>query len=178
MSRIARAPITIPKGVTVNYQGQLVSVKGSKGELSFELPKDIALCVDAEEIKVDPAVLEKKALIPMAGTTRAIVNNMIQGVSVGFERKLELRGVGYRAEVQGAKLKLNVGYSHPVEYDLPEGVTAAMEGQTVVVLTSCDKQKVGQVAAEIRRVRPPESYKGKGIRYFGEHIEIKETKKK
>lgn len=177
MSRIARAPITIPAGVTVNYQGQSISVKGGKGELQFDLPEKMKLAVDDKEVRVDESVIADKALVPLAGTVRALVNNMVHGVSAGFEKKLELRGVGYRAAVSGKKVTLNVGYSHPVDYTLPEGVSAAMDGN-VIVLTGCDKQIVGQVAAEIRRVRPPEPYKGKGIRYFGEMIAMKEAKKK
>ena len=177
MSRIAKAPIAVPKGVDLNIQGTSVSVKGSNGTLGMDLPAGVTLSTEDGLIKVG---LEegKKPNWAMAGTVRALLNNMVTGVSKGFERKLELVGVGYRAQAQGKKINLTLGFSHPVSYELPEGVTAETPSQTEIVLRGADKQRVGQAAADIRAFRPPEPYKGKGIRYSDERVIRKEAKKK
>ncbi len=177
MSRVANSPVEIPGGVTVNLSSDQISVKGGKGELNQAIHSSV-------EVKQDDKVLTfsakngAKASRALAGTTRALVNNMVVGVSTGFEKKLQLIGVGYRAAVQGSKLNLTLGFSHPVEYVLPEGVKAECTSQTDIVLHSADKQLLGQVAAEIRAYRPPEPYKGKGVRYADEHVRRKEAKKK
>jgi len=176
MSRIAKSPVEL-NGATVTLTTEQISVKGSAGELSM-------LINDKVEVKQDDNVLTfapkdgSKGSNAMAGTTRALVNNMIVGVTKGFERKLQLLGVGYRAAVQGNKLNLTLGFSHPVEYALPEGVKAKCANQTEIVLTAANKQLLGQVAAEIRAFRPPEPYKGKGVRYADERVRRKEAKKK
>jgi len=174
MSRVAKRPIALPKGVELNIQSDNVSVKGPKGTLSIAKPADI-------EVKVEDghAVLstEDVARIPLTGTLRAIIANMVQGVSEGFERKLELVGVGYRAAMQGTDLNLSLGFSHPVLFKTPDGITIATPTQTEVVVTGADKQRVGEVAAKIRGFRPPEPYKGKGVKYAGENIIRKEAKK-
>ena len=177
MSRVAKQPVELPSGVDVNLSGSQVSIKGSKGNLTLNLHSDIQVeQVDgALSVKVRR---EEQSVMAIAGTTRALLANMIQGVTAGYERKLELRGVGYRAAVQGNMLKLTLGFSHPINYQVPEGVTVETPSQTEVVVTGVDKQKVGQVAAEIRAYRPPEPYKGKGVRYAGERVRIKEAKKK
>lgn len=177
MSRIAKAPIAVPKGVELNIQGGSVSVKGSNGTLGMDLPAGVTLHTEEGQIKIEPEA-GKKPNWAMAGTVRALVNNMVTGVSQGFERKLELVGVGYRAQAQGKKINLTLGFSHPVAYDLPEGVTAETPSQTEIVLRGADKQRVGQAAADIRAFRPPEPYKGKGIRYSDERVIRKEAKKK
>jgi large subunit ribosomal protein L6 len=177
MSRIANSPVEIPKGVEVSLSGNDISVKGGQGKLSM-------ICDETVEVSQQDKVLSFSARAgakngdAMAGTTRALVNNMVIGVSKGFEKKLQLIGVGYRAQVQGKKINLTLGFSHPVEYLLPEGVSAEMPSQTEIVLKSPDKQQLGQVAAEIRAFRPPEPYKGKGVRYADEHVRRKEAKKK
>lgn len=176
MSRIAKAPVPIPSGVEVNL-GDTVSVKGPKGELTMQLHPYVALDRDGDELKVTTRQAGQQA-IAMAGTTRALVNNMVTGVSNGFERKLTIIGVGYRAQAQGKKLNLTLGFSHPVVYDVPEGITVETPSQTEIVVKGANKQLVGQVAAEIRRYRPPEPYKGKGVRYEGEHVVKKQAKKK
>lgn len=175
MSRIANAPIAIPSGVEVKLNGQDLSVKGSKGELNFGVHSDVEIVQEDSELKFAPRGNGGRA---MAGTMRALVQNMVTGVSDGFERRLELQGVGYRAQAQGKKLTLQLGFSHPVEYELPEGIEAQTPSQTEIVLTGIDKQKLGQVCAEIRDFRPPEPYKGKGVRYQGEYVRRKEAKKK
>lgn len=175
MSRVAKKPIALPKGVEFNVQSDNVSVKGPKGTLSIAKPAGI-------EVKIEDgnALLSANddSLVPLTGTLRAIVANMVHGVSTGFERKLELVGVGYRAQAQGRNLNLTLGFSHPVVYAMPEGVTIETPTQTEILVKGADKQQVGQVAAEIRAYRAPEPYKGKGVRYSGERIELKETKKK
>lgn len=177
MSRVAKNPIQVPSGVQVTLSGDEIVVKGAKGALSMPINAEVAV---AEE----SGMLTFAARSPgnfanaMSGTTRALVNNMVTGVSVGFEKKLELVGVGYRAQVQGSNVNLTLGFSHPVVYALPEGVTAETPSQTEVLLKSSDKQKLGQAAAEIRAFRPPEPYKGKGVRIDGERIRRKEAKKK
>ncbi len=177
MSRVAKQPVELPSGVEVNLSGSQVSIKGSKGNLTLNLHSDIQ--VEQEDGALNVKVRrEEQSVMAIAGTTRALLANMIQGVTAGFERKLELRGVGYRAAVQGNMLKLTLGFSHPVNYQVPEGVTVETPSQTEVLIKGVDKQKVGQVAAEIRAFRPPEPYKGKGVRYADEHVRIKEAKKK
>ena len=177
MSRIAKNPIEIPSGVETTLADDRVAVKGSKGSLELMLHSSVGVSQDGSTLQVaaKQATRQSGAL---AGTFRSLINNMIVGVSVGFEKKLELRGVGYRAKAEGKKVNLTVGYSHPINYVLPEGVSAETPTQTEIVLTGADKQKVGQVAAEIRDFRPPEPYKGKGIRYVDEHVFRKEAKKK
>ena len=178
MSRIAKKPISIPSGVDVNIAGQKVSVKGTKGQLEQVVSELVDVAQnDANELVVSVREDNKESWA-MAGTTRALVNNLVTGVSEGFEKKLQLIGVGYRAQAQGKVLNLTLGFSHPVNYELPEGVTAETPSQTEIVVKGIDKQKVGQVAAEIRAFRPPEPYKGKGVRYADEHVVRKEAKKK
>ena len=174
MSRVAKKPIALGKGVELNIQAENVTVKGPKGTLSIAKPAGV-------DVKVEDgnALLSANdaALVPMAGTLRAILANMVQGVSQGFERKLELVGVGYRAAMQGKDLNLSLGFSHPVLFTAPEGITIATPTQTEIVVSGADKQRVGEVAAKIRGFRPPEPYKGKGVKYAGENIIRKEAKK-
>lgn len=177
MSRIAKAPIGVPKGVTVEIAGQMVKVKGSKGDMSWTVHPKVKVAQEGGELKVEP-VEENKESWALAGTTRALVNNMVIGCGTGFERKLTLVGVGYRAQTKGKVLNLSLGFSHPIDYSVPEGVQVATPSATEVVVTGADKQKVGQVASEIRGFRPPEPYKGKGVRYADEHVLRKEAKKK
>ena len=174
MSRIAKTPIELPSGVDINVSGGEVSVKGPKGNLALVLHPHISVEQEDKTVTVKPA---NDSDIPMAGTYRSLVNNMVVGVSDGFEKKLTLVGVGYRAQVQGSKLTLALGFSHPVEYNAPEGITIEVPSQTEIVIKGCDKQKVGQVASEIRAFRPPEPYKGKGVRYSDERVVRKEAKK-
>ncbi|KRT56480.1 50S ribosomal protein L6 [endosymbiont of Ridgeia piscesae] len=177
MSRIAKSPIAIPSGVELKVADQVVSVKGAKGALELAVHDLVAISQEDSELRVSPKV-EDKASWAMAGTMRALLNNMVVGVSQGFERKLELVGVGYRAQATGKSLNLSLGFSHPIDYSLPDGVDAATPSPTEIVLTGFDKQRVGQVAAEIRAFRPPEPYKGKGVRYSDELVVRKEAKKK
>jgi len=177
MSRVGKRPVSVPKGVEINQSGGALTVKGPKGELNMQLNPEVAVTIDTEAASIAPNSGSRFAYA-MAGTTRALLNNMVQGVTEGFERKLELVGVGYRAKAQGAKLNLTLGFSHPVNYQVPEGVTVETPSQTEVVVKGIDKQRVGQVAAEIRSYRPPEPYKGKGVRYSDEHVRLKEAKKK
>ncbi len=176
MSRIAKYPIELPKGVEIKVDGQEVTVKGSKGQMALTLNDGIELAVEGNVVRIADASIERNAA--MSGTTRALLANMTQGVSAGFERKLELVGVGYRAQAQGKNLNLTLGFSHPVVYELPEGVTAETPSQTEIILKGSDKQVLGQAAAEIRAYRPPEPYKGKGVRYAEEYVRRKEAKKK
>lgn len=177
MSRVANNPVVLPSGVEISLSGQDIQVKGSKG--SLKLTAHSAVEIKQEDGRVLFAARDgAKQSRALAGTMRALVNNMVAGVHTGFERKLQLVGVGYRAQAQGKKLNLTLGFSHPVEYDLPEGVTAETPTQTEVVIRGIDKQQVGQVAAEIRAFRPPEPYKGKGVRYADEMVRRKEAKKK
>ncbi|WP_140908265.1 50S ribosomal protein L6 [Cognatiluteimonas lumbrici] len=174
MSRVAKKPIALPKGVELNIQPGSVSVKGPKGALSIDKPEGIEVKVEdgqAQLAAADPAD------VPLAGTLRSIVANMVKGVSEGFERKLELVGVGYRAAMQGKDLNLSLGFSHPVLFKAPEGITITTPTQTEVVVSGADKQRVGEVAAKIRAFRPPEPYKGKGVKYSDETIIRKEAKK-
>jgi large subunit ribosomal protein L6 len=177
MSRIGKKPIAVPSGVTANVEGQTVKVKGPKGALSVALHDDVAVKLESGAIKLDPRFETKRARSQW-GTSRTLVSNLISGVTKGFERKLEINGVGYRAAVQGKNLQLALGYSHDVVYPIPEGITIATPKPVEIVITGSDRQKVGQVAAEIREYRPPEPYKGKGIKYSDERIFRKEGKKK
>lgn len=175
MSRVASNPVRIPGGVEVKLGGGEISVKGAKGSLSMPVHAEVE--IKQEDSQLTFAAAGQKS-VAMAGTTRALVNNMVIGVSDGFEKKLQLAGVGYRAQAQGKKLNLLLGFSHPVVYELPEGVTAETPSQTDITLKASDKQLLGQVAAEIRAFRPPEPYKGKGVRYADEYVRRKEAKKK
>jgi large subunit ribosomal protein L6 len=174
MSRIAKSPIPVPAGVEIEIKGGEVRVKGPKGSLAMPLHPNVTLAKDEDSYVVSPA---SDGDIPMAGTFRSLVNNMVVGVSSGFERKLNLVGVGYRAQAQGKTLNLTLGFSHPIEYQAPEGITIESPSQTEILVKGCDKQKVGQVASEIRAFRPPEPYKGKGVRYSDERVVRKEAKK-
>ncbi|MCG6941319.1 MAG: 50S ribosomal protein L6 [Thiohalocapsa sp.] len=175
MSRIAKAPINVPSGVDVNIAGQDVAVKGPKGNLSWTVHQHVSVAVNDGIVSVTPNGDEHWA---MAGTTRALLSNMVTGVSAGFERKLTLVGVGYRAQAKGKVLTLALGYSHPIDYPVPEGIDIETPTATEIVVKGADKQRVGQVAAEIRAFRPPEPYKGKGVRYADEQVARKEAKKK
>lgn len=177
MSRIGKLPVAIPAGVTATLSDSSLTVKGPKGELSMDFVEDVTVSQGEDGITVKPRD-ESKRSRAMWGMQRALVANLVQGVTAGFEKDLELVGVGYRAQMQGKSLKLSLGLSHDVIYDAPEGVTIACGKPTEVKISGADKQKVGQVAAEIRRFRPPEPYKGKGIKYAGEYIRRKEGKKK
>ncbi len=176
MSRIGLQPISIPAGVEVRISKNEVTVKGPKGELSSPLYDGITVVQEDNQLQLSCANMGNKKLKSFFGLCRALIANNVTGVSKGFEKTLELRGVGYRAQAQGKKLNLSLGFSHPVEYELPEGVEAKVE-QTKITLSGIDKQRVGQVAAEIRAFRPPEPYKGKGVRYVGEYVAMKEGKK-
>lgn len=177
MSRIANSPVDLPSGVEVNIANGLVSVKGSNGLLEMQLHDLVDIVNEDNQLKLS-AKKESKEAVAMTGTFRSLVNNMVTGVSAGFEKKLELIGVGYRAKAQGKTVNLVVGYSHPIDYQLPEGITAETPTQTEIIIKGADKQLVGQVAAEIRKFRPPEPYKGKGVRYADERVFRKEAKKK
>jgi len=177
MSRIANAPVEIPAGVEVSLNGADVLVKGTKGTLNRTVHAEVEVAQDGSVLKVSARSKSKQA-VALAGTTRALLNNMIVGVSEGFEKKLTLVGVGYRTKAQGNKLDLTLGFSHPVQYDVPEGIKVETPSQTEIVISGADKQVVGQVAADIRAYRPPEPYKGKGVRYSDEHVARKEAKKK
>jgi large subunit ribosomal protein L6 len=177
MSRVGKKPVSVPSGVTANVSGKTINVKGPKGTLSLVVDDRVAVAMDKGEIKVDPKDESKEARA-LWGTTRANLNNIMTGVTKGFERKLEITGVGYRAAVQGKNLQLALGYSHDVLYPIPEGIAVATPKPTEIVVTGIDRKKVGQVAAEIRAYRPPEPYKGKGVRYADEFIFRKEGKKK
>ncbi len=177
MSRIGKRAVSVPSGVTANVEGQTVKVKGPKGALQLALVDDVIVKMQDGGIKVDPRD-ETKRSRQMWGTARTLVANLVTGVSKGFEEKLEITGVGYRAAVQGKQLNLQLGFSHDVNYPIPQGITIATPKPTEIVVTGIDKQQVGQVAAEIRGYRPPEPYKGKGVKYAGEYIFRKEGKKK
>lgn len=176
MSRIANAPVAIPSGVEVNLNGSALSVKGSNGAMDYNINELVNASVEDGSL-LFKAKKDDRVSVAMAGTMRALANNMVTGVTQGFEKKLQLVGVGYRAQVQGKKLNLTLGFSHPVVYDIPEGITVEAPSQTELLVKGADKQKVGQVSAEIRAYRPPEPYKGKGIRYADEHVVRKEAKK-
>ena len=175
MSRVANNPVSLPKGVELNVNGREVMVKGAKGSLTLSLRDGIQLSQEDDSVTFAYDSDDAKA---MAGTTRALVNNMVIGVSEGWEKKLVLNGVGYRAKASGSSVNLTIGLSHPVDYDLPEGLSAETPSQTEIVIKGIDKQAVGEAAAKIRSFRPPEPYKGKGIRYADEHVRRKEAKKK
>ncbi|MES9832257.1 MAG: 50S ribosomal protein L6 [Candidatus Thiodiazotropha sp. LLP2] len=177
MSRVAKSPIALPSGITVKMAGQSISVKGPKGEMALNLHPDVTVKEEDKNLNIAPRA-ESKSAWAMAGTFRALVNNMVTGVSQGFEKKLQLVGVGYRAQAGGKSLNLNLGFSHPIDYPVPEGISIATPSPTEIIVSGSDKQRVGQVAAEIRSYRPPEPYKGKGVRYADEHVVRKEAKKK
>jgi len=177
MSRISNAPVDLPSGVEVTLQGNLVKVKGSKGELEWNAHELVSVAQEDAQLKVS-ANDESKDANMLAGTTRALINNMVTGVTAGFEKKLTIIGVGYRAQVQGQKLNLTLGFSHPVVYEVREGIKVETPSNTEIIVSGIDKQKVGQVAAEIRAYRKPEPYKGKGIRYSDEYVLRKQAKKK
>ena len=177
MSRIGKKAVAIPSGVTASVEGQTVKVKGPKGALQLVLHDDVTAKMDKGAIQIDPRSETKRARSQW-GTSRTLVANLMTGVTKGFEEKLEITGVGYRAAVQGKNLQLQLGYSHDVIFPIPEGITIAAPKPTEITITGSDRQKVGQVAAEIREFRPPEPYKGKGIKYAGEYIFRKEGKKK
>lgn len=177
MSRIANAPIAVPSGVQIAITDQLVKVTGAKGELEWTVHELVSIIQEDAELKVSANVDSQQA-VALAGTTRALVNNMVTGVTNGFERKLNIVGVGYRAQAQGQVLNLTLGFSHPVAYQVPEGIEVVTPSNTEIVVTGIDKQRVGQVAAEIRAYRKPEPYKGKGVRYSDEHVVRKQAKKK
>ena len=174
MSRVAKKPISLPKGVDCKIESGTITVKGPKGTLTFAVPAGVDATVEAGVVQF--SALEQDD-IKLAGTARALVNSMVIGVSEGFQRKLELVGVGYRAALQGKDLNLSLGFSHPILFKAPEGVTIEVPSQTEILIKGADKQSVGQVAAKIRAFRPPEPYKGKGVRYSGEQITLKEAKK-
>ena len=181
MSRIAKKPIVVPPGVAVKINHSAVTVKGPKGELRFELSQGIELVQHDAGLQVQVTKGNEnisKHMLAMSGTTHALISNMVTGVASGFERKLTITGIGYRAQAQANKINLSLGFSHPVVYQLPAGVTAETPTQTEIILRGVDKQVVGQVAAEIRSYRPPEPYKGKGVRYDDEHVVRKQAKKK
>jgi len=177
LSRIAKNPVALPDGVNVTINGQNISVKGPKGQLEMDVHRDVDVVHQENGVQCSTRhnSIKSKA---MSGTMRALINNMVKGVSQGYERKLELVGVGYRAQAQGKNLNLTLGFSHPVVYPVPDGIAIETPSQTEIVVKGIDKQKVGQVAAEIREHRPPEPYKGKGVRYADEQIILKEAKKK
>jgi len=176
MSRIAKAPVELPQGVTATLAGDSVTIKGAKGSLSLPLTSGVSVVQTEKKLEIkfsEPGLARTRA-----GATRAHLANMVRGVTKGYEKKLELVGVGFRAQVQGKNLNLTLGFSHPVSVAIPEGITIETPSQTEIVVKGIDRQKVGQIAAEIRDIRPPEPYKGKGVRYAGEQISLKEGKKK
>jgi large subunit ribosomal protein L6 len=177
MSRVAKQPVTLPQGVTATVAANAVTIKGAKGTISLPLADGISVVQEGGALMVAKTG-ESRQLDMAAGSTRAHLANIVQGVSKGFERKLELVGVGYRAAAQGKNLNLTLGFSHPIVYPSPEGITIETPSQTEILIKGSDKQRVGQVAADIRAFRPPEPYKGKGVRFAGEQIELKEAKKK
>ncbi len=177
MSRIGKMPIILPKGVTVSFNHSKIKVKGPKGELSHPLPSGISVSMEGEKLFVHRSD-DQRSLKALHGLTRSIIANMVTGVSQGFEKKLEIVGVGFRAEPQGNDLKLSLGFSHPVLFPLPEGIKAEVERQTLITLKGIDKQLLGNVAAKLRSIKPPEPYKGKGIRYLGERVRKKVGKTK
>ncbi len=174
MSRVAKKPVAMPKGVDLNVQSNSISVKGPKGTLSITKPASIDVKLEDGNAQLST---DDVAMVPLTGTLRAILANMVQGVTEGYERKLELVGVGYRAAMQGKDLNLSLGFSHPVLFKTPDGITIATPTQTEIMVSGADKQRVGEVAAKIRGFRPPEPYKGKGVKYAGETIIRKEAKK-
>ncbi len=177
MSRIAKEPVVLIQGVEFSQSGTTVTLKGPKGSLSLDLNSEVEVLKEESNVTVKPRSGSRFA-VAVAGTTRSLLANMVHGVTEGFEKKLQLVGIGYRAQIQGNKLNLTLGFSHPVVFEVPEGISVETPSQTEVVIKGTDKQKVGQVAAEIRRFRPPEPYKGKGVRYADERVVMKEAKKK
>jgi large subunit ribosomal protein L6 len=177
MSRIAKYPVTVPKGVEVKLEPGWLHIKGPKGQLSQRLHPSVRVVQEGDALRVERLNEERQARA-ISGTTRALINNMVKGVTQGFEKKLTIVGVGYRAQVSGRKLSLTLGYSHPGVYEVPQGVSVECPDQTTIVVRGADRQRVGQVAAEIRAFRPPDPYKGKGVRYADERIVLKEAKKK
>ena len=177
MSRIANNPVSIPKGVEITLSGQEVTVKGAKGNLAMTLHDLVGISQEEDRLQLKAVEVSKKS-VALAGTFRSLVNNMVVGVSSGFQKELQLQGVGYRAQAQGKKLNLSLGFSHPVVYEVPEGIDIETPTQTQVIVKGIDKQLVGQVSADIRAFRPPEPYKGKGVRYVDEYVKRKEAKKK
>ena len=178
MSRIAKNPVQLPSGVEVKLDGQNMNIKGGKGAFDYLIHNSVEVAQEENTLTFKPKSGQERSGWAMAGTMRAMAANMVQGVSEGFEKKLELVGVGYRAKAQGNSINLTLGFSHPVDHQLPDGVTAETPTQTEIIIRGIDKQKVGQTAAEIRAYRPPEPYKGKGVKYADEHIVRKEAKKK
>jgi large subunit ribosomal protein L6 len=177
MSRVAKAPVQIPKGVDVKFNENNLTVKGAKGQLSFDFNPAVGISIEDNVIRMQWDKNNQQS-IAQAGTARALINSMVKGVSEGYEKRLALVGVGYRAQAKGNVLSLSLGFSHPVEFQVPEGVTVETPSQTEIVVKGSDKQQVGQVAAKIRAYRPPEPYKGKGVRYADENVAKKEAKKK
>jgi large subunit ribosomal protein L6 len=177
MSRIGKKPVAVPAGVQASVEGQTVKMKGPKGALQVLVPDEVAVAMEEGALKLTPRIETKRGRA-MWGLSRSLVANLAAGVANGFEKRLEITGVGYRASLQGKNLQLALGYSHDVIYPIPEGISVATPRPTEIVVTGVDKQKVGQVAAEIRAFRPPEPYKGKGVKYVGEYIFRKEGKKK
>ena len=177
MSRIAKSPVVVPAGVEVKIDGQSISVKGKNGQLSLNVHTSVTVSQEDSVLKF-AARDESKLSRSLSGTTRSLVNNMVVGVTEGFKKTLELQGVGYRAAAKGKTLNLNLGFSNPIDYELPEGIKAETPNVTTILLSGVDKQQIGQVAAEIRAFRPPEPYKGKGVRYADEYVRRKEAKKK
>jgi large subunit ribosomal protein L6 len=177
MSRVGKQPITLPAGTSATFNGGLLTVKGAQGSLSQKISDLVKLTIDGSTLQYEPAN-DSAAANAMSGTLRALTANMVHGVSKGFERKLQLIGVGYKAQAQGTVLNLALGFSHPVNHKMPEGIKAETPTPTEIIIKGIDKQRVGQVAAEVRAYRPPEPYKGKGVRYSDERVTIKETKKK
>lgn len=177
MSRVVKAPVQIPAGVEVKLAADKIAIKGKQGQLELDVHSSVEIKQEENVLTFAPKTGDKQANA-LAGTFRALVNNMVTGVNVGFEKKLILQGVGYRAKASGKSLNLTLGFSHPIDYELPEGISVETPSQTEVVIKGIDKQKVGQVAAEIRGYRPPEPYKGKGVRYADENVRRKEAKKK
>jgi large subunit ribosomal protein L6 len=177
MSRIAKSPVVVPAGVEVKIDGQSVNVKGKNGQLSLDVHPSVEVSQEDGALKFAAREASKQSRA-LSGTTRSLVNNMVVGVTEGFKKTLELQGVGYRAAAKGKVLNLSLGFSHPIDYELPEGISAETPNVTTVILSGADKQTLGQVAAEIRAFRPPEPYKGKGVRYADEYVRRKEAKKK
>ncbi|MGJ8690701.1 MAG: 50S ribosomal protein L6 [Gammaproteobacteria bacterium] len=177
MSRVANNPVQLPKGVEAKFSATEISVKGSKGNLEMALHEAVEVSKEGDTLRVSAKNSSRQA-VALSGTFRALINNMVAGVSEGFQKKLQLQGVGYRAKAQGNILNILVGYSHPIDFVVPKGVTAETPTPTEIVISGADKQLVGEVAAKIREFRPPEPYKGKGIRYLDEHVYRKEAKKK
>ena len=177
MSRIGKKPVELPSGVSASVSGQTIEVKGPKGVRSFTATDDVDIVIEGDVISVKPRGMSKRAR-QQWGMTRTQVQNLVTGVTEGFREDLEIQGVGYRAQAQGKNLNLSLGFSHPVVYEAPEGVTIETPSQTEIIVKGADKQKVGQAAAEIRGFRPPEPYKGKGVRYSDERVQLKEAKKK